>query len=121
MCLKVWKAWHPADTAKLNAATLLRKCSENLATTCRRDPDAFAPGSQQPPYILTQPIAADAQLSRLLFEQCVAAVGSDKAQQGLNATADSFYSSQVLLLAMVMSWQVWCCDSMSELWSAREF
>lgn len=69
-----------------------------LLATCRRDPDAFTPGSQQPPYILTQPIAADAQLSKLLFEQCVAAIGSDKAQQGLNATADSFYSSQVLLV-----------------------
>ena len=64
---------------------------------CRRDPDAFAPGSQKPPYILTQPIAADAQLSKLLFDQCIAAVGGDAAQQGLNATADSFYSSQVRL------------------------
>lgn len=60
----------------------------------RRDPDAFEPGSHLQPYQLTQPIRPDAALSSLLHEQCAAAVGSHKALQGLNVTADSFYSSQ---------------------------
>lgn len=60
----------------------------------RRDPDAFVLGSQVQPYQLTQPIRPDAALSSLLHQQCAAAVGSGKALQGLNVTADSFYSSQ---------------------------
>ncbi len=62
---------------------------------CRRDPDAFVAGSHLQPYQLTQPIRPDAALSSLLHEHCAAAVGSGKALQGLNVTADSFYSSQV--------------------------
>lgn len=60
----------------------------------RRDPDAFIPGSHQQPYQFTQPIKPDAALSTLLHEQCAVALGRDKALQGLNVTADSFYSSQ---------------------------
>lgn len=60
----------------------------------RRDPDAFAPGSQLQPYHFTQAIKPDAELSSLLHGQCAAALGEEKALQGLNITADSFYSSQ---------------------------
>ena len=62
---------------------------------CRRDPDAFVPGSTLKPYLFTQAIRPDAALSSLLHQHCAAALGDDKALQGFNVTADSFYSSQV--------------------------
>ena len=81
---------------------------------CRRDPDAFVAGSQLQPYQLTQPIRPDAALSSLLHEQCTAAVGSHKALQGLNVTADSFYSSQVCSLSVCVDncchFTLLCCS-----------
>ena len=65
------------------------------AGLCRRDPDAFAQGSTLQPYLFTQAIRPDAALSSLLHQHCAAALGDDKALQGFNVTADSFYSSQV--------------------------
>lgn len=47
------------------------------------------------PYRLCLPVPADAELSALLVHEAAAAVGSGRVVQGLNASADSFYSSQV--------------------------
>lgn len=85
--------------------------------TCRRDPDAFAPGSQLQPYHFTQAIKPDAELSSLLHKQCAAALGKEKALQGLNITADSFYSSQVYHAQYSSQWQLCtphftCCSSL---------
>ena len=93
---------------------------------CRRDPDAFGSqdetseaGSQcteqadanrlsshvaatptrqgiRPPYIISQPVPSDPELSGLLLEKLQAAATEDASiLQGLNVSADSFYSSQV--------------------------
>ena len=75
--------------------------SPSHAGLCRRDPDAFVPGSALQPYLFTQPIQPDAALSSLLHQHCAAALGDDKALQGFNVTADSFYSSQVCNLPPV--------------------
>lgn len=77
-----------------NSSEALAK-SVTCSKLCRRDPDAFVPGSTVKPYLFTQAIQPDAALSSMLHQQCVAVVGADKALQGFNVTADSFYSSQV--------------------------
>ena len=66
-----------------------------MSLYCRRDPDAFAPGSTLKPYLFTQAILPDAALSSSLHQHCTEALGQDKALQAFNVTADSFYSSQV--------------------------
>ncbi len=99
---------------------------------CRRDPDAFGSrdetseaGSQgteqadadrlsshgaatsssqgtRPPYIISQPVPSDAELSGLLLEKLQAAASRETSiLQGLNVSADSFYSSQVQCTAPV--------------------
>lgn len=62
---------------------------------CRRDPDAFTLGNGAKPYIFSLPVPADPVLSSLLKRQLAARLGDDGVREGLNATADSFYSSQV--------------------------
>lgn len=47
------------------------------------------------PYRLCLPVPADQELGSLLVEEAAAAVGAGRVVQGLNASADSFYSSQV--------------------------
>jgi len=68
----------------------------------RRNPDHWADeanglegnkASSPAPYDISRPVSADQQLSDLLFEQLESGLGSIVVR-GMNATADSFYSSQ---------------------------
>jgi hypothetical protein len=61
----------------------------------RRDPDAWTFNDGRPYYTQTAPVPADPDLSALLVGCCTELVGRERVQEGLNATADSFYSSQV--------------------------
>lgn len=69
-----------------------------LAARRRRNPDAFTPegeASGLPPYTFSRPIPADPALSQALASEAAAILGGDgHVCSGLNATADSFYSSQ---------------------------
>lgn len=60
----------------------------------RRNPDAFAEGASEDPYVVSKPVAADKELSALVHERLAAKIGEARVVAGLNATADSFYSSQ---------------------------
>ncbi len=75
--------------------------SQKHPGTClrRRDPDAFTLGSGAKPYAFSLPVPADPVLSHLLKRQLAARLGEDGVVEGMNATADSFYSSQVGWLA----------------------
>lgn len=64
------------------------------AVCIRRDPDAWTHGDGRPRYTVSAPVAADPVLRQLLVEACEQQVGAEGVVQGLNATADSFYSSQ---------------------------
>ncbi|EFJ47292.1 hypothetical protein VOLCADRAFT_92031 [Volvox carteri f. nagariensis] len=46
------------------------------------------------PYVTTLPVPANPQLAALLAEEASRVVGRDRVVEGLNASADSFYSSQ---------------------------
>ena len=61
----------------------------------RRDPDAFTLGSDTKPYLFSLPVPADPVLSSSLRRHLAARLGEDGVVEGMNATADSFYSSQV--------------------------
>ncbi|GAB4817801.1 hypothetical protein N2152v2_004847 [Parachlorella kessleri] len=60
----------------------------------RRDPDAFTLGGDAKPYIFSLPVPADPVLTHQLQRHLAARLGEDHVREGLNATADSFYSSQ---------------------------
>lgn len=66
----------------------------------QRNPDAFirasnGNGGQQPePYLIFRPQPADAQLSSALVAELSAELGAERVVPGMNASADSFYSSQ---------------------------
>ena len=72
----------------------------------QRNPDAFLPPplasssgnggqqSQTEPYLIFRPQPADAQLSAALVSELSAEIGAERVVEGLNASADSFYSSQ---------------------------
>lgn len=61
----------------------------------RRDPDAFnSDRSDETPYSVTKPIAADSELTAALQQAASELVGESNVVLGLNASADSFYSSQ---------------------------
>jgi len=62
----------------------------------RRNPDAFSNtvSSTIPYYTVCQPVAADKELSHNLVERLRVHVKSNSIVEGLNATADTFYSSQ---------------------------
>lgn len=47
------------------------------------------------PYVISLPILGNTQLAALLAAEATRVVGSDRVVEGLNASADSFYSSQV--------------------------
>lgn len=61
----------------------------------RRNPDAFGPPNAAPPYTLSQPVPANAALSAALLSSLQRVLGEGVTAEGLNASADSFYSSQV--------------------------
>ena len=61
----------------------------------RREPDYWTAGNGHQPYVCSLPVPADPQLSAILVAQAAALVGGDRVVEGLNASADSFYSSQV--------------------------
>ena len=69
------------------------------AVNIKRNPDAWSSqgGAEDvvPPYLFTLPVRADQELVALLAGQAEPLLGKDNVVQGLNATADSFYSSQV--------------------------
>lgn len=67
----------------------------------QRNPDAFLPlhvpppGMQQPePYMIFRPQPADSKLSDALVRELGAELGAELVRGGMNASADSFYSSQ---------------------------
>jgi len=63
---------------------------------CRRNPDAWtAPDAGHGRYAVTLPVQPDPTLCALVLEEIEKEVGPDRVVQGLNASADSFYSSQV--------------------------
>lgn len=63
-----------------------------------RNPDAFHPdavnGASEEPYCITRPVPADRALSAALERESRAVLGGDGVHCGLNASADSFFSSQ---------------------------
>ena len=64
---------------------------------CRRNPDAFTPEGEEGglvPYTFSRPIPSDPALSLALEQEAVRLLGPEGVCRGLNATADSFYSSQ---------------------------
>ncbi|WIA16113.1 hypothetical protein OEZ85_012832 [Tetradesmus obliquus] len=64
------------------------------AVCVRRDPDAWTFDDGRPHYTVSAPVPADPQLVQLLVAACTEHGGADSVVQGLDATADSFYSSQ---------------------------
>ena len=63
----------------------------------RRNPDAFSPEGEAlglPPYTFSRPIPSDPVLSLALQLEAARLLGPEGVCSGLNATADSFYSSQ---------------------------
>ncbi|PRW58451.1 uridine phosphorylase [Chlorella sorokiniana] len=67
------------------------------AILIRRDPDAFSPEGEAcglPPYRFSRPIPSDPLLSQALQQEAARRLGAENVCSGLNATADSFYSSQ---------------------------
>lgn len=65
-----------------------------LSAVHRRDPDAWTFEDDRPHYTTSAPVPADPQLRDLLVAAAAQQVGPEGVIQGLNATADSFYSSQ---------------------------
>lgn len=65
---------------------------------CRRNPDAFEAAGAAPDgaqhYHVTRPVPADALLSQMLVSALTERLGAGEVVQGMNASADSFYSSQ---------------------------
>ncbi|EFN59386.1 hypothetical protein CHLNCDRAFT_137869 [Chlorella variabilis] len=67
------------------------------AILIRRNPDAFTPEGEEGglvPYTFSRPIPSDPALSLALEQEAVRLLGPEGVCRGLNATADSFYSSQ---------------------------
>lgn len=67
----------------------------------QRNTDAFRKANQAknlPHYLISDPVAASPQLTQLLVQNLSAIVGTENVVQGLNATGDSFYSSQGRIL-----------------------
>ncbi|GMH36897.1 hypothetical protein BSKO_04770 [Bryopsis sp. KO-2023] len=61
----------------------------------RRNPDAFSNSNGScPPYTLCHPALPDERLTKLLIEEGQRQFGEDAVVECLNASADSFYSSQ---------------------------
>ncbi len=65
------------------------------AVCVRRDPDAYTRADGRPHYIVSAPVRPDEELSALVVAAAREAAGGSAVLEGLNATADSFYSSQV--------------------------
>lgn len=95
--------WPPAESADPLAPLPLLAPSPlldpppcaSLTHHCRRNPDAWALGNGSSAYISSLPVQADEGLTQSLLSEARAALGEDSVVTGLNATADSFYSSQV--------------------------
>eukprot|EP00743_Colponemidia_sp_Colp-15_P001474 GILK01001613.1.p1 GENE.GILK01001613.1~~GILK01001613.1.p1 ORF type:complete len:300 (-),score=40.60 GILK01001613.1:193-1053(-) len=65
------------------------------AVSITRNFDAFlTKDGDLPPYTFSQPVLPDKELSALLASSCHEEIGDSHVFEGLNATADSFYSSQ---------------------------
>ena len=83
-----------AGSQSIEQADPDRLSSHEAATTSSQRP--------RPPYIISKPVPSDAELSGLLLEKLQAAASGDTSVlQGLNVSADSFYSSQVHCTAPV--------------------
>ncbi|KAJ1977557.1 hypothetical protein H4R35_002246 [Dimargaris xerosporica] len=63
------------------------------AIAVTRNYDYFSTGHGEA-YRLSKPTACDAQLGQALYTRLSACLGAARVKQGLNATCDSFYSSQ---------------------------
>ncbi|ORX91971.1 purine and uridine phosphorylase [Basidiobolus meristosporus CBS 931.73] len=65
------------------------------AVALTRNYNYFAPGAKgQKPYDITMEFPADPTLSKIVTEELSQVFGNDKVHNGVNITADSFYSSQ---------------------------
>ena len=83
-----------AGSQSTEQANADRLSSHEAATSSSQGP--------RPPYIISKPVPSDAELSGLLLEKLQAAASGDTSVlQGLNVSADSFYSSQVHCTAPV--------------------
>ncbi|KAJ1993604.1 hypothetical protein H4R33_000605 [Dimargaris cristalligena] len=66
--------------------------TEAIAVT--RNFDFFTHAKGDSPYLVSEPVAADPKMTQLLTKELVQLFGDKKVSTGLNATCDSFYSSQ---------------------------
>lgn len=67
----------------------------NASVIITRNYDHFLPeGAQLEPYSISKPFVSDAQLTASIQSSLVTSLGQEKITIGLNATGDSFYSSQ---------------------------
>ena len=83
----------PAPAAAL--ALVFSRSHSPSPTSSASLPTRSQPLAGAPPYVISRPAPADAVLSALLAERLTAAVGAEGVVNGtMNATADSFYSSQ---------------------------
>lgn len=65
------------------------------AVLVRREPDAFRKNAKNGKhYSISQPVESDLQLSELTYEHLKKGWGEQRTFKAMNATADSFYSSQ---------------------------
>jgi uridine phosphorylase len=76
-------------------SVLVQSNPDFFARTALTSPsDQQQPRQQMEPYLIFRPQPADHELSEALVRELQAALGDDKVARGLNASADSFYSSQ---------------------------
>lgn len=83
-----------AGCVSLHTYVCLRDTLPACRRCCRRDPDAWTFDDGRPHYTVSAPVPADPQLVQLLVAACTEHGGADSVVEGLDATADSFYSSQ---------------------------
>ncbi|GJJ78530.1 hypothetical protein EMPS_10889 [Entomortierella parvispora] len=70
-------------------------CVPSSSFLVQRNVDYFSEdGDNGSPYHLSKSVAADPEITQVLVKNMSAALGEDHVWSGINATADSFYSSQ---------------------------
>lgn len=70
-------------------------CVPSSSFLVQRNVDYFSEdGDNGSPYLLSKTVNADPEITQILVKNMSAALGEDHVWSGINATADSFYSSQ---------------------------
>ncbi|KAG0054743.1 hypothetical protein BGZ83_010526 [Gryganskiella cystojenkinii] len=70
-------------------------CVPSSSFLVQRNVDYFSEdGGEGSPYLLSKSVAADPEITQTLVKNMSAHLGNDHVWSGINATADSFYSSQ---------------------------